>query len=269
MNRRDFMTVLGGAGVASLAGFHPAFAAEQTTTLYLKGLVMVSFENQMMRIGFPKAPGHKATLRIQPVNGAARKISLNGNGSLQLNTTTAGAPKIVIPEIVKTSEFYGPNVKAKFDKCPSLIEIPYSAIRSIATSAVTKDRWTFVRADNGQEVNTFRPRQIAEGLKVEISSNGVLKLNGGKMSVPLQTTQEILANYEPEANNRYPDMYVDHFAHYFEYMDRPPAADFMVVPKRITGISSSTTPRVGNNFAMIDFTPMCYLILIGELLTLG
>jgi hypothetical protein len=262
MNRRDFLTVVGGVSAASLVGIHSSFAAEQTTTLYLKGLVMVSFEDPMLRIGFPKAPGHKATLQIQPISGNLRTISLKGNGSLESKARILANPKIVTPEIVRMSEFYGPNVRSKFDKCPTVIDIPYSAIRSISTNEVTKDRYTFVRADNGQEVNTFRPRQIAESLKIELSSNGVLRLDGGKMSIPLETTQEIHSDYAPDPKDSYPTMYEDHFAHYFQYIERPPAADFMVVPKKLTGFSSET-PRVGNKFMMINWMPMCYLVAVG------
>ena len=56
MNRREFLTVLGGAGAVSLAGIRPAFADERTTDLFVDGLVMVSFEDPILRIGFPKAP---------------------------------------------------------------------------------------------------------------------------------------------------------------------------------------------------------------------
>jgi len=267
MNRRDFFTVAGGVSVASLAGVRSAWATEQTTTFYLRGLVMVAFENDMLRIGFPKAPGHKAILQIQPVNGMKRTLTLKGNGAVQTDLVRSGQPKVFIPEIVRMSEFYGPGVKPHFDKCPSVIEIPLSTIRSITTSSVSKDRWTFVRADNGVEVSTFRPRQIAEGLKIELSSHGVLKLDGLKMSIPLQTTQELVSNYEPAAENKYPGMFEDHFSHYFAYVDKPAAADFLVVPKKLTG-NSYATPRVGNRF-MIDNTPLCYLILVCDLLGLG
>ena len=267
MNRRDFFTVVSGASVASLAGVRSAWAAEQTTTLYLRGLVMVAFENQMLRIGFPKAPGHKAVLQIQPINGTKRTLMLKGNGSLQTNSVASAQPKVFIPEIVRMSEFYGPGVKPHFEKCPSVIEIPLSAIRSITTSSVSKDRWTFVRADTGVEVNTFRPRQIAEGLKIELSSHSILKLDGLKMSIPLETTQEIVSNYEPAPQDRYPTMFEDHFAHYVAYVERPPAADFLVVPKKLTG-NSNPMPRMGNRF-LFDGTPYCYLILIGELIGLG
>src|SRR5262245_50499569 len=207
MNRRDLFSVAGGLGVASLAGVRSASAAERTTTFYLRGLVMVAFENDMLRIGFPKAPGHKAVLQIQPVNGTKRTLMLKGNGSVQADSAASGHPKVFIPEIVRMSEFYGPNVKAHFEKCPSVIEIPLSAIRSVTTSSVTKDRWTFVRADTGVEVNTFRPRQIAEGLKIELSSNGILKLDGLKLSIPLETTQELVSNYEPAPEDRSSSMF--------------------------------------------------------------
>src|SRR5262245_6164806 len=135
MNRRDFLTVVGGASVASLAGVPSAGAAEQTTTFYLRGLVMVAFESEMLRIGFPKAPGHKAVLQIQPVHGTKRTLLLKGKGAVQTNSVASAEPNIFIPEIVRMSEFYGPGVKTHFEKCPSVIEIPLSAVRSISTSS--------------------------------------------------------------------------------------------------------------------------------------
>jgi hypothetical protein len=261
MNRRDFLTVISGAGVASLSGIRPALASKQTTNLYLKGLVMLAIEDSTLRIGFPKAPGHKATLQIQPVSGTVRKIALKGHGKLETTAIAGGDPIVRIPEIVRMSEFYGPDVKSKFDRCPTVIEIPMAAVRSITTDAVSKDRWTFVRADNGQEINTFRPRQIAESLQVELSSNGVLKLNGGKVSLPLETIQGLRSNYEPEPKDRYPSMFEDHFTHYYEYMEKPPAADFLVVPKKLAG-NSNPAPRIGNQYLMIDSWPLCYLVLI-------
>jgi hypothetical protein len=266
MNRRNFMAVVGGASVASLACFNSAFAAEPatgTTSLYLKGLVMASFEDGVLRIGFPKAPGHKATLQIVPIKGAIQTIALKGNGVLETKALASGRPKVAAPELVRMSEIYGPDVKSKFAKCPSVIEIPYAAIRSITTSDVTKDRWTFVRADNGQEIDSFRPRQIAEGLKIELSSNSVLKLDGGKTTISLATTQEMTSNYSTDPKDAYPDMIVDHFGHYLEYMDRPPAADFVVVPKRVTGTTSSATPHAGQRFMMVDGTAICFLVALG------
>lgn len=262
MNRRDFLAVVGGASVVSLAGIRPVFAAEETTTLYLNGLIMASFEDPFLRIGFPKAPGHKATLKIVPADGLTRTISVKGNGMLETKAML-NKPRIFTPEAVRMSEIYGQDVKSKFDKCPSVIEIPYSAIRSVTTSKVTPDRWTFVRADNQQEIDTFRPRQIAEGLKIELSSNSILKLDGGKTTVKLGAIQELVANYAPDPKDSYPGMYADHFVHYMQYIDRPPAADFMVVPKKLTGVAARKTPRIGNQFMMYEGSPFCFVVVIG------
>src|SRR5438105_2353793 len=118
MNRRDFLAVVSGAGVASLAGIRPAFAAsEQTTSLYLEGLVMVSFEDPVLRIGFPKAAGHKATLQIVPVNGKARTMTLKGNANIETKAAGTVKPMIKVPELVRISEFYGPQAKSKFAEC--------------------------------------------------------------------------------------------------------------------------------------------------------
>jgi len=261
MNRRHFLTVLGGAGVASLAGIRPAFATEPTTTLYLNGLVMVSFEDPILRIGFPKAPAHKATLKIVPVNGTTRTLSLKGNGLIETKAISAAPPKIFVPEVVQMTEFYGPDVKSRLEKCPTVIDIPYAAIKSATTSKVTPDRWTFVRADTQEEIDTFRPRQLAEGMKLELFSNSVLKLDGGKTLIKLDSTQEIVSNYAPDPKDVDPNQYMDHFVHYMPYVDRPPAADFRVVPKKLTGAPISATPRVGSRF-WIDASPLCFLCVI-------
>src|SRR5437867_5285750 len=131
MNRRDFLTVVSGAGVASLAGFRPAFAAEQTTNLYLSGLLMLSFEDPVLRIGFPRAPGHKATMKVVPVNGSTRTIPIRGNGFLETSAAANGHLRVAAPELVRISEIYGPDAKANFAKCPIVLDVPYAAIKSI------------------------------------------------------------------------------------------------------------------------------------------
>jgi hypothetical protein len=264
MNRRDFMTVVGGASLVSMAGFRNAFGAtEQTTSLYLNGLVMVSFEDSVLRIGFPKAPGHKATLKVVPVNGATRTLSLKGHGVVETKAVATGKPSVSLREAVKMTEIYGDDIKARLENCPTIIEIPYSAIKSVSTAKVTPDRYTFVRADNGEEIDSFRPRQIAETAKIELSSDSVLKLDNGKTSINLSSLQELVSNYAPDVKDAYPNQYMDHFVHYMQYIDRPPAADFVAVPKKVTGAtSSSITPHVGNQFMMFDGTMMCFFVVI-------
>ncbi len=169
MNRREFLTVLSGATALptlSMINVQSAFATveetAQTTSLYVKGLVMLDFADpEVLRLGFPKAPGHKATLSIVPQNGSQRILTIKGRGAVEAPASAPGSPRISVPELVRMKEFYGNSVKSHVDQCPSVISIPSGAIRSVTTVEVSKARYTFVRADNGEEVNTFRPRQIA------------------------------------------------------------------------------------------------------------
>ena len=263
MNRREFLNVLGGASAASLIGtsvfgsISVDKAAADVTSLYVKGLVMVDLGNpELIRIGFPKAPGHKATLSILPQSGARRTIAIKGNGSVEAHGIASADPKIFIPEVVRMKEFYGNSVKSHVDKCPSVLSIPSNAIHSITTSEVTQSRYTFVRADNGEEVNSFRPRQIAETIKIDLSSAGILKLEDGKVNIPLDTARELRVDYAPERIDPGFDAYADHFGHYFSYIERPAALDFDVVPRKISG-GSSPTPNVGQRF--VDGYVACYL----------
>ncbi|MBI4474615.1 MAG: hypothetical protein HY646_18235, partial [Acidobacteria bacterium] len=223
MNRREFLTVLGGVSAVTVINPNAAFAAD-TTSLYVKGLVMFDFENpDVLRVGFPKAPGHKATLSIVPENGSKRLMTIKGHGTVDAsNVLNSTEPKIFVPELVRMKEFYGASVKSKVDRCPSVITIPSAAIHSITTAELSKARYTFERVDNGKEVNTFRPRQVAETIKIELSSAGTLKLDNGKINIPLQTARELRVEYAPE-NIAGMDAYSDHFHHYFSYVERPAA----------------------------------------------
>ena len=261
MNRRDFLTVVGGVSAVSLMNARSAFSAEGTTSLYVKGLVIVDFDDaEFLKLGFPDAPGHKATLAVVPQTGNKRTMTIKGNGAVSAAALDASQPQIIVPEIVRMKEFYGDAVKSKVDLCPSVISIPYSAIRSVTTDAVSAARYTFVRADNGEEVNTFRPRQVAETIKIDLSSAGTLKLDHGKVSIPLETTRELRVEYAPVGQVAASgDAYADHFSHYFAYVERPAALDFDVVPKKLGG-NSAPMPRIGNNFMAFDVWPYCFVI---------
>src|SRR5438093_951330 len=129
-------------------------------------------------------------------------------------------------------EFYGNSVKSHVDQCPSVISIPAAAIRSVTTEEVSKARYTFVRADTGEEVTTFRPRRIAEIIKIDLSSAGTLKLDNGKMNIALDTARELRLEYSPDRASSM-DPFADHFNHYFAYVERPAALDFNVVPRKL------------------------------------
>jgi hypothetical protein len=243
------------------SAFATAGVTSQTTSLYVKGLVMLDFANpELVRLGFPKAPGHKATLSVVPLNGSQRILTIKGRGTVEAPASAPGSPRISVPELVRMKEFYGNSVKSHVDQCPSVISIPSAAIRSVTTDGVSKDRYTFVRADNGEEVNSFRPRQIAETIKIDLSSAGTLKLDDGKVNIPLDTARELRVEYRPERADSV-DPYADHFNHYFAYVERPAALDFAVVPRKL-GTSSTSTPKAGHHFMMLDNIAFCFVVAV-------
>jgi len=264
MNRREFLSVLGGASALSMINVHPSFATTadaklNTTSLYVKGLVMVDFGNpDFVRLGFPKAPGHKATLSVVPQTGTQRTLSIKGNGTVEPSGIASNDPHIFVPEIVRMKEFYGPAVKSHVDQCPSVITIPTDAIASMTTSEVSPMRYTFLRSATGAEIETFRPRQIAETLKIDLLSAGTLKLDDGKINIPLQTARELRMQYAPDRADGI-DPFAQHFNHYFDYVERPAALDFLAVPKKLSG-GDSKMPKVGNQF--MDIIMFCYMVAV-------
>jgi len=264
LNRREFLSVLGGGTAAAMA--IPAFAFASTSTadkvvtditsLYVKGLVMVDLGNSdLIRLGFPKAPGHKATLSVVPQSGAKQVLNFKGRGFLEAKAIALADTKILVPELIRMKEFYGNDVTSRVDECPTVISIPRNAIRSVTAAELTRARYTFVRTDNGEEVNTFRPRQLADALKIELSSAGTLKLDGGKVTIPLASARELRVEYTPDRVSS-TDTFADHFQHYFPYIERPAALDFDVVPRKV-GAKSSPTPHAGHRFMMLDDTTLC------------
>ena len=260
MNRRDFLTAVGGASAVSMMNIPNLLAANgNTTSLYVKGLVMMSVADpSVVRLGFPKAPGHKATLEVVAQSGSKRLLNFRGTGTVESGLAFSNTT-IKVPELVSMKEFYGKNYRSLIAECPTLITIPRNAIQSITTANVSDERYTFVRADNGQEVDTFRRRQIAETIKIDLSSSAVLKLDNGKLSIPLNGARELHADYSPAEMASNDGGYAEHFQHYFTYIERPAAADFDVVPKKL-GANSSPTPRVGNSFAMYYPWTFCYMV---------
>jgi len=266
MNRREFLTVLGGASAISMT--IPSVALSSTvdrtaadiTSLYVKGLVMVDLgDSEVIRLGFPKAPGHKATLSVIPQNGAKQILPIKGKGQVTTNAAFADT-KINVPELIRMKEFYGNDVKSHVDRCPCVISIPRNAIRSVNATELTPARYTFVRSDNGEEVTSFRPRQVADAIKIELSSAGTLKLDESKINIALNTARELRVEYRAERVETV-DPFADHFHHYFPYVERPAALDFDVVPKKV-GAASSPTPHVGNHFMMLDAYLMCSLVAV-------
>jgi hypothetical protein len=224
---------------------------------------MVDLGNpEVIRLGFPKAPGHKATLSVVPEVGEKKVLAIKGKGVIDANGIGFADPKIFAPELIRMKEFYGNDVKSHIDQCPGLISIPRNAIRSITTSEVTPARYTFVRADNGEEVTSFRPRQVADALKIDLSSASTLKLDEGRVNIPLHTARELRVEYTAEKVDS-TNPFADHFHHYFPYVERPAALDFDVVPRKV-GATSGTAPapHVGHHFMMLDAFIMCSIVAV-------
>lgn len=264
MNRRHFLSAMGGAtaAAASLIHVNRAFAAETTTSFYVKGLIMVSFEDsKVLRLGLPKAPGHKATLALVPQSGTQRSLPLKGAYSVETAATAVGRPEYKIPELIRMQELHGNSIHSRINECPTVISIPYAAIKSIAAADLSPERYTFVRSDNGQEIVSFRPRKLAETLRIELSSDAVMKMEGGKAVVAMNTMKEVHTEYAPDApaTQAEIDAFAAHFNHYYDYLDRPAGANFQAVPKKLGG-SSAATPKVGNHFAMYYPYVACYVI---------
>ena len=263
MNRRHFITAMGGAtAAASMVHLNQAFAAEPTTAFYAKGLIIASFEDPtVLRLGLPKAHAHKATLSMVPRQGSPRQTNLKGAYSVQTAATGSGRPDYKIPELIRMQELYGNNIRSRITECPTVISIPYSAIKAITAVETSPTRYTFVRADNGKEIETFRPRKVAETLKIELSSGAVMKFAGGKEPVSLDTMKEVHAEFAPEdpASLNGVDAFTAHFPHYNPYLIRPANANFDVLPKNL-GASSAPPPRVGTNFAPFWPHSMCFVI---------
>ena len=251
MNRRHFLSAMGGAtaAAASLSHLNQALASETTTPFYAKGLIMVSFEDSReLRLGLPKAPGHKATLSMVPQKGSQRVVGLKGAYAVETTQTLSGKRDYKIPELIRMQEIYGNNIHSRIDECPTVISIPYSAIRSITAVELSPSKYTFVREDNGQEITSFRPRQVAETLRIDLSSDAVMKVDG-KVAVALNSLKEVHTEYAPEnpAAIAGIDAFTAHFPHYNAYMDLPANAQFTVLPKNL-GPIPQTTSRIGNNF---------------------
>jgi hypothetical protein len=260
MNRRDFLTVAGGVSAASLIA-QPLLAGP-TTPLYVRGLVMLSFEDpNKLRLGFPKAPGHTATFSVKPQSGSTRVLKIKGKGAMDAPATAATDFKVAVPELVRMKEFYGDAVRSRIEECPTLIEIPYAAVKSIVTHEVSSTQYTFLRKDTGAEIASFKPRRIAESVRIELASAGSFRLEGGKTVIPLDTAKELRAEFLPDSTSpsSVTDTFADHFHHYLMYLDRPVAAKFDVVPRKLGG-NAAPAPAGSRNFIFPFW--YCYMVAV-------
>ena len=261
MNRRDFMTVFGGVTAVTMLGNRQLVASEETTPFYVRGLVMLRFDDpNYLWLAIPEAHGHKATLSIVGNEADRRTLPIKGHGALEGIAPNGQKPDLQLPELLHIREIYR-DATPKIDDSPSIISIPWSAIRSVSTNTVSDDRWTFIRTDTGEEVNTVRPRKIAESLKIELVSSGTLKLNNGKASVALSEVQELSTDFIPVRDDI--GDFVDHFAHYLPYVETSEA--FHVIPKRLgRPRRKPTVAPMGNSYATVFPDIICFLLLLAK-----
>jgi hypothetical protein len=251
----------GVTAAASLIDVRQALATESTTAFYAKGLILISFEDpKFLRLGLPKAPGHKATLSMMAKTGGRQMTNLKGNYVVETAATGSGRKEFKIPELIRMQELYGSGIRSRVQECPTVVSIPYSAIASITTAEVSPTRYTFVRSDNGQEIVSFRPRKVAETLRIELSSGTVLKQGNGK-TIALNAMREVHAEYSPDApaTQAEIDAFTAHFPHYFDYLDLPANARFRVEPKNL-GQTTKPAPRAGNSFAPFFPYTVCFVV---------
>jgi hypothetical protein len=243
----------------------PAFAApqvqdsSQAPVVYVRGLAMLQLENpDNLRIALPDASGHDATITLVMQDGRKRVVPFKGHGTVRVSQPSASRPVVNVPEVVRMKELFTSGTKPLLDKSPKTISIPWSGIRRVATEKVTDARYTFVRKDTGDEVQTFRPRKIAESIRIELSASGRLDFQT-KAGVDLQGVKAIWVEYLPRDMTR-DNPIAEHFHHYLHYVDRPSGYEFDVAPKRVSG-PSSVSPRIGNSF-WVDMYVLCWLVAV-------
>ncbi len=258
MKRREFFSVAGGAVAISMLPTSSLLGADQTTPFYIRGLAMMSFSDpEYLRIALPKAPHHAATLVVTPTDGPPTQTRIEGNGAVEGIAPGGARPDFRMPELIHIRELYRDAV-ARLDQSPSIISIPWSGVRSMSTNVVSEDRWTFVFKDTGEEVNSFRPRKIAESIKIDLVSNATLTMNNGKDSIPLAGTEEVWTDFTPSHDEA--GGFEDHFGHYMPYVGTDEVAE--VIPKKLgRATQSARISGFGNAFAarMWPF-PVCFLV---------
>ncbi|HYR84792.1 MAG TPA: hypothetical protein VE422_12000 [Terriglobia bacterium] len=230
----------------------------QFPVVYVRGLAMLQLEDRdNLRIALPDAAGHDATITFVMQDGKKSVVPFKGHGAIQVSDPGSSRAIVNVPEVVRMKELFSSALKPLLDRAPKTISIPWSGIRRVGTEKVTDARYTFVRKDTGEEVETFRPRKIAESIRIELTSSGALDFGASKASFGLQGVKAIWIEYLPR------DMaggnpFVEHFHHYLHYVQRPAGYAFDVEPRKING-SVGVAARIGNSF-WVGGEALCFLV---------
>jgi len=224
--------------------------------VFVRGLMILEFAHKdALRIVLPDAPGHKATVTFVMNDGKRIVIPFKGHSTIKAVSDPEGStPVVKAPELVRMKELYGDGFTPLIDRVADRIEIPWSGIRSVKTDKVTNSRYTFVRKDNGEEITSFRPRNIAESLRIALGSFESLNVDGLKREMDAAQVKEIWIEQVPKDMSA-ADVYPDHFHHYFHYIARAANQNFDVEPRKLSG-AISRSPRIGRSF-WIDALVLC------------
>jgi hypothetical protein len=224
--------------------------------VFVRGLMILQMaQKDALHIVLPDAPGHKATITFVMNDGERYVIPFKGHSIIKAASDPEGSTAVVkVPELIRMKELYGDGFTPLIDRVANRIEIPWSGIRAVKTDKVTNSRYTFVRKDNGEEITSFRPRNIAESLRIELGSFESLHFNGLKREMDAADVKEIWIEQVPKDMST-SDVYPDHFHHYFHYIARAASHNFDVEPRKVSG-AISRSPRVGQSF-WLDWLVVC------------
>ena len=249
MKFRNLLTAIGVLAALSFTSWKLLAQPGATTSpaVFVRGLLMLQLEQQDgLHIILPDAAGHKATITFVMNDGKRFAVPLKGHSTMQ-TSQPEGSPAVVkVPELVRLKEVSGTGITPLVERAPNQVSIPWSSIRSVTAEEVSPSRFTFFRKDNGEEIETFRPRNIAETIRIQLTSIGQLDFKPLKSDIDVEKVKEIWIEQVPK-NLDSADMYRDHFHHYLHYVERPAGQNFEVEPRKLSGASTSTA-RFGQSF---------------------
>ena len=250
MRFRNLLAAVGVFAVCmvSLSAF--AYGETSRPAVFVRGLVMLQLEQKDgLQIVLPDAPGHKATITVVMTDGKRQVFPFKGHSAIIGSSNPDAAPaSIKVPEVVRMRELYGLGITPLVDRVANKVSIPWGGIRAIRTEQVTDSRYTFVRKDNGLEIESFRPRNIAESIRIELTSLETLDLKTSKADIDVANVKEIWVEHVP-TDMAALNAYREHFHHYLHYIGRPAGKEFDVEPKKLSG-GVSYVPPAGNSFRL-------------------
>jgi hypothetical protein len=222
MNRREFwMTTAGATALSVLGGSVTSLFARAamhgTVPFHVKGLAMMDFSHpEHLTIALPEAPHHAGTVQYTPVNGATEIFPVKGRGAVAGSNGHGPKPDVRVPQLVDVQELY-PGARPRLERSPTLISIPWSSVKGISAETLSEDRWTFVNKATGEEVITFRPRQVAETVRFDLVSSGTLRVNDGELAIDLADVRDVSTEFVPTSDEM--GGYMSHFAYYLPYVE--------------------------------------------------